>query len=1036
MSYANPLMLLGLAGILVPVILHLITQHKAKRVDWGAMQFLLASVVHRSRRTLLEQILLLIVRCLLIALVALALALPFVPPDSRIPWPFVLPTALLAAGSMAAATALGKYPRWRWGLYIASAVLFGMVVVGTVAERMWGINLAPRAGGRDMVIVIDGSESMNLVVDGVSNFQRAIDEAGAVVDSMQRGDTASIAVIGARRQIQPPAPTARIDQLKKILADLKPCGGMMSARDVFSAAAAALARGENVSKRIVVVTDAQAAGWKQQGHVDWDDLSAPLKKLPAMPMIVMRRLPLPQRIDNVQIAEVAVAGAVLGPDRDQAINVSVKNTGTENIRDAFEVELAIDGKATPFRQTVAELQPGASTTLTFFHRFDRGGLHSLEAHLTRRDDLAWDNSSACVVRTYDRLPVLVIEGNPSARARDRSAWFVNLALALEADEPASGKPPAAGQLANAPPRPPRLFDVTKVDFSKLDTIRDLRQYRVVILADVPTLSVGVASGISDMVAAGGGLLVLPGNRCDKTFYDRWQSARGVPVMPATLAERRVADSKRPVVHPLVGSIKHPALKLIGEGAQTDFGTAAINAYWNLKPAANDDTVQVAATLDTGEPLLVERQLGKGRVLMSAVGWDGRSSNLPALQSFLPLVHEVVDHLMHLPASGQQQGQASDLAIELRTAAEEMAVAPTETSAQVGHGLWAQYFIGTDFRQLALERIDADVAFQWANPPINDPKVENFCVRWTGSLTAPRTGKYTFSLDGEQTELWLNGKLVATAIPVTQPVGKAAPANAAPINAAPAVNSIELTAGRPVAVRIEHVARGKQSKCRLLWQEVAAAVQPVPSDWLSPQVAWQMELAGGTNSAGGSSERPASDGSSAAAVVGPSGERSQARLARHENHVVAHLSDISRPGLYRLTLPDSMRDDFRNLLVGDSLPIAIQGMPEESVLAPLAADDLATAQPRVPLTAVDSLDKMLSILSDQRSGHRLWRYLAIAALLLAIGEIALARWIAVQRNVGVMQTVEFAPVSNIRAAFATPTMAKFAGRDSGRETAVK
>src|SRR6516165_6249492 len=72
--FANPLMLLGLAGVAIPVIIHLLNRRRFDVVDWGAMQFLQISQTTR-RRLLLEELLLLLLRMGVVA--ALALAAPY-----------------------------------------------------------------------------------------------------------------------------------------------------------------------------------------------------------------------------------------------------------------------------------------------------------------------------------------------------------------------------------------------------------------------------------------------------------------------------------------------------------------------------------------------------------------------------------------------------------------------------------------------------------------------------------------------------------------------------------------------------------------------------------------------------------------------------------------------------------------------------------------------------------------------------------------------------------------------------------------------
>src|ERR1700752_1611591 len=70
---------LAIAGALIsaPIIIHLINRMRFKRIRWAAMEFLLKAQKRNRRRLIIEQLLLLALRCLLIALVGL-LVLRFV----------------------------------------------------------------------------------------------------------------------------------------------------------------------------------------------------------------------------------------------------------------------------------------------------------------------------------------------------------------------------------------------------------------------------------------------------------------------------------------------------------------------------------------------------------------------------------------------------------------------------------------------------------------------------------------------------------------------------------------------------------------------------------------------------------------------------------------------------------------------------------------------------------------------------------------------------------------------------------------------
>jgi hypothetical protein len=71
--------LFAVAGLLlvgIPVAIHLLNRRRYKITEWAAMQFLLAAMKKNRRRLQFEQWLLLAVRCLVIALMGLALARP------------------------------------------------------------------------------------------------------------------------------------------------------------------------------------------------------------------------------------------------------------------------------------------------------------------------------------------------------------------------------------------------------------------------------------------------------------------------------------------------------------------------------------------------------------------------------------------------------------------------------------------------------------------------------------------------------------------------------------------------------------------------------------------------------------------------------------------------------------------------------------------------------------------------------------------------------------------------------------------------
>src|SRR6478672_6465973 len=76
---SSGLMWAGVAAVSIPIIIHLLNKRKFKIVDWAAMEFLLDADKKNRRRVRLENLILLLLRCLAVLLIGLLLARPFIP---------------------------------------------------------------------------------------------------------------------------------------------------------------------------------------------------------------------------------------------------------------------------------------------------------------------------------------------------------------------------------------------------------------------------------------------------------------------------------------------------------------------------------------------------------------------------------------------------------------------------------------------------------------------------------------------------------------------------------------------------------------------------------------------------------------------------------------------------------------------------------------------------------------------------------------------------------------------------------------------
>jgi hypothetical protein len=82
MSFLYPLFLAGIAAVSLPIILHMIRRQTRKRVTFSSLMFLRTAVPRFKNRSHLENLPLLILRCIILCLLAFAFSRPFFPRDA------------------------------------------------------------------------------------------------------------------------------------------------------------------------------------------------------------------------------------------------------------------------------------------------------------------------------------------------------------------------------------------------------------------------------------------------------------------------------------------------------------------------------------------------------------------------------------------------------------------------------------------------------------------------------------------------------------------------------------------------------------------------------------------------------------------------------------------------------------------------------------------------------------------------------------------------------------------------------------------
>lgn len=649
--FENVIMLAGLGGAVVPLVIHLLSRARYRTVEWGAMMFL--DGAPRARRPYvgrLREAALLAVRMAAVALLAVALARPI-------------------AGDLAGAGGGGTMS----------------AAASPAAER----------GRVAVAIVVDCSASMGHDDVGGSRIAQARAAVLQVLSGLRRGDRACLIPAAPRAaQAPPPAFTGDLQSVAARAGELRARAGGADLAAALTAAAEALDLQEVPQRRLYVITDHQAATWRDAGSAAFAgafreqiaQLRAEFAVIPVGPAGVAG--------DNVAVTAIDLVNppAVAGGAVD--VEVTVRNDGPSA---RLGVPLALRLAGREVYAATLNLEPreqrAVTCTVTLGRRL---AAQVLTAEVRADNDL--DDICTAVVDVVSPIRVLIVRGRPP---RTGEADYLAAALAPfdahrgvgDAIEPGSDGGGRGGAANGAD-----LAALTIVTADEWDEDA-LAGNQVLVLDDVPALSESQARAVERFVYGGGGLLLAPGPAARTADYNRLMFREDAGLLPALLQPLSPAAQPPLRVEPATVEWSHPVLRFLAPRGASDAGatidaggtTRAIDGRAGASAAGGgggmgagggggaDGTAgfsipggvlrcfpvtgrtvasHVLAGLSSGDPLLIESPFGRGRVLLITCSLGAEMSSLPLSNVYLPLVQSAARHLASasLPRRNVMPGQ--------------------------------------------------------------------------------------------------------------------------------------------------------------------------------------------------------------------------------------------------------------------------------------------------------------------------------------------------------------------------------------------
>ncbi|MFN0053685.1 MAG: BatA domain-containing protein [Planctomycetales bacterium] len=649
MVWLHPLLLAGLLLTAIPVVLHLLLRAKPKKLVFPALRLIQNRRRTNVRRLRLRHLALLASRMVLIAALVAAVARPSVPAADYAPrWGDWLRLGLLAA-SLAAVYA-GLLALWRRsriaphelayrrtmlraGLGVGGLLAFVLLVAWPYQQRIAAAITQPTLAPSEFLpvaaaMVFDTSLSMQYRQEGRTRLEVAQEIATRHLGSLPR--TSRVAVIETspadgpiRFQSDQSQPVKRIAALETRplrvpLEDRLAAAIEAQLEDKQKDAAGAASPGADLLREVYVFTDLAASGWRPE---ETPRLAEALAQAPEVGVYL---------IDvgvtnptNLALTELTLAEQTIPKGNEALLKVTLEATGMEPGERTVELHVENDaGRMMKVEQQHPQVDGKSATLVQFPVRATAGPVLQGEVRLLASDPLAFDDVRYFSLLVQPPAEVLVVAENR------RDARFL-IDVLSPSDLAPLGKLRYRCQYAS----PARLGTT------------DLSKYAVVCLVNVADPGSAGWTAVERFVAAGGSAFIVLG---DKVKHAAWLSETAKELLPGDLTARLKFD---PPEFLDLENLSHPMLRKF-----VDWGTAGLTAepireYWRVTPATRDSAVIASYTDHRRGPALVERAVGKGRVVMLTTSLDRRWNDLPVSGwSYVALADQLMQYLTRSPTN--------------------------------------------------------------------------------------------------------------------------------------------------------------------------------------------------------------------------------------------------------------------------------------------------------------------------------------------------------------------------------------------------
>jgi hypothetical protein len=489
-----------------------------------------------------------------------------------------------------------------------------LLLVFALARPVWkdgGFSFIPGEARSGVVIAIDASYSMEHGEEGSTRFDRALEMVEVISEEIQPGDPVSVVLLGGEDQVLIRNMAFDRERFRSAMEKAKAAPVGLDLDRVPRLLKELAADLEAPQTEVYFITDTQARDWRTSSASFQESLAE--LKLEAEVFLV----PVSGASANLAVTDLDLVSGVLRKGTTARYQATVRNYGTEPVS-GVEVQCRVEGVQIDSK-IIPLIAAGASETVSLFVPFHNGGATRITAEISD-DLLATDNVRRVVAVVKDRVSVLCVDGSDGDAGR-----LVMAALMARAGGSADED-----------------YVVRSVPWLSFPA-ENLEEVDVIVLADVPEITVEQADQLSAYVREGNGLVWFAGPNVKASEWNDRSANSSTPLLPAKIGQPVKTSTNTGAGSPLDPDMPdHPVCQPLRSLPQDLFSETRFFTRLEVEPTPS--SFAILSLAGSGAPILLEHSLGRGHVFQFTTSAQTTWNNMALTPVFPMLMQQIVTYL--------------------------------------------------------------------------------------------------------------------------------------------------------------------------------------------------------------------------------------------------------------------------------------------------------------------------------------------------------------------------------------------------------